>query len=406
MTSFMSNKKALSPDIESIEHIVFLGTYNANRFKDKIHAWLPELDLSSTALVVADNASTDGSEKWLLDLCSSLGFSSQFLRNQFNYGGYGNLMMNLDKFPGAHWITTLHQDDYYASNHVQNHRQVLSKSNPNLGLVCSEAKSIDTSGREVPFPRAFWLLENQMDPVTVFLAHLKQHAFPFSGASISTQVLRKFRVPWHSTAFPDTELVMKMIAEFSVEFAEGITVEYLENPTSESHALESQQKDFGAFVALSRVFAHPTFKRICEMIPIEHRAYFYDSLIDGIQARFADTRIRALLSQAVLEIVAEHIGMDSHLAELLSVGYRDVGDHRAVEHLSILNRASNKSFDGSKGASAEKVFSWAQESKKRYLLFGLGVFPRRIRKFFAIKIMKSRFGKKIFPNWNFDWKSK
>ena len=56
----MSIDRSTQPDAEALnrlighEHIVFLGTYNADPFRSKVEAWLFELDLSETALVVAN----------------------------------------------------------------------------------------------------------------------------------------------------------------------------------------------------------------------------------------------------------------------------------------------------------------------------------------------------------------
>lgn len=399
----MKPSKASTRDSDSSEHVVFLGIYNANPFRRKIQDWLPKLDLSSTELVIADNASTDGSEKWLRELSQSLSVNAHFLQNDKNYGGYGNLMNNLKYFPSARWVTTLHQDDFYRDNHVQNHRKVIEKSLDNLGMVCSESKSVDINGHEIPYPRAIWLLERGLDPVTIFIAHLKQHIFPFSGATFATEVLRRYYVPWHSTSFPDTELVMKMIAEFSVRFADGVTVDYLENPVSESHHLSNQQREFGAYVALSRVFAHPNFRKVCQLVPIAKRKFFYKSLNDGLRTRFTDTKLRELISQTMLEIVAEHIGMDSDLADLLVRGYQNVADYRAVAHLRTF---SNNEFEPQKllpTTSDGELPSNNQEPRYVFAFYFFRRIPRKLRiKLFRI-LMMTKYGKQKFPDWDFIW---
>lgn len=390
--------------IKSSKHIVFLGTHNANPFRQKIQDWLPNLDLRSTEFVIADNASSDGSATWLKALCSSLGATSHFLQNRRNYGGYGNLISTLEKFPEAMWITTLHQDDFYESNHIQVHLDLIRQSEPNLGMVCSEALSEDLNGYTIPYPRAIWLLENQLDPVTIFLAHLKQHVFPFSGASISTNVLRRFNVPWHSTAFPDTELVMKMIAEFGVKFAEGLTVRYLENPKSESHSLSRQQREFGAFVALIRVFSHPNFRKICDMVPIGARQHFYSSLQEGIASRFTDGTLRSAMNLTVLEIVAEHLSMDENLAALIADGYQRIGDYRAVGHLQVFSAKNQEIPRNLTQGDSIDVTDKTRGYGHKLILLLLRILPRNLRKRIFRFFMKSRLGKRLFPSWHLLWK--
>lgn len=124
-------------------------------------------------------------------------------------------------------------------------------------MICSEAKSRSEANKTIPYPRANWLLRQDADPIAVFLSNLKNHTYPFSGATFAREVLERFPIPWHSTAFPDTEIVMKMCVEYKVRFSTEVTVEYLENAESESHSLSSSQREFGAFQALIRVFFSP-----------------------------------------------------------------------------------------------------------------------------------------------------
>ena len=260
------NKSGTPTSIAQFEHVVFLGTFNADPFKVQIQGWLRGLDLAGVGLFVADNHSTDNTVTWMRELIADLNCFSVIAINKGNFGGYGNLAMNLVQFGSAKWVTTLHQDDRYSRNHVQNHRKIISHSAANLGMICSEAISVLPDGRRTGYPRAQWLLEDSPDPVTVFLAHLRNHAYPFSGATFSKDVLLKYPIPWHSTAFPDTEIVMKMAVDFRTEFASDVTVHYPENPSSESHSLTSQDRDFGVFQALLRVFAHPNYKVLCELV--------------------------------------------------------------------------------------------------------------------------------------------
>jgi glycosyltransferase involved in cell wall biosynthesis len=392
--------------IRGFEHVVFLGTYNADPFQDQIEKWLPALDLTNTALIVADNHSSDSTQQWMEKLIASLDCFSVLEVNERNFGGYGNLATNLHRFTDAKWVTTLHQDDQYAPEHIQNHRRVLKGAASDLGMICSEAISVTTDGKRIGYPRAHWLLENNPDPVTVFLAHLRNHAYPFSGATFSKNVLLNFPIPWHSTSFPDTEIVMKMAVDYRVEFADGVTVKYLENPNSESHSLAPRHRDFGAFQALLRVFAHPNYEKLCRQIPERDIAGYLKSLDEGISQRFQDTSYSELMKQAAFEITAQHIGTGPEMATHLAEGYVRVGDSRALEILHALGARTPKTAqEDSINLPGPKPHA-SSASAVGFLTALSGLLPRWLRKILFKALMSSSVGRSKLASWNFNWRDR
>ena len=392
--------------IDQFEHVVFLGTFNADPFQKQIEEWLPALDLTNVALIVADNNSSDNTRRWLSELIAGLKCFSIISVNEKNFGGYGNLATNLEKFKKATWITTLHQDDQYLPEHVQNHRKVIDGSGTSIGMVCSEAISVTPNGQIMGYPRAHWLLENHSDPVTVFLAHLRNHAYPFSGATFSKDVLLNFPIPWHSTAFPDTEIVMKMTVDYRTAFASGVTVKYLENPNSESHSLAPKHRDFGAFQALLRVFAHPNYEKLCGLIPQGDIPNYLKSLDEGISQRFQDADYARLLKQAAFEITAQHLGTGPEMASHLAEGYVRVGDVRALEILSALGAhippEVSKEEDKARSVSVdiEPPRNFAPAARVSAYL------PRWFRRILFKILMKTKFGRTHLASWDFDWRGR
>jgi len=382
------------------QHVVFLGIFNAERFLGKIGDWLPNLQFGDSALVIADNASTDKSSEMVSELAKHKGIPYAVIRNARNYGGYGNLAANLEYFHSAEWVTTLHQDDHYKANHLAGHREILKKPPENLGMVASEAKSLDVRGKSIPYPRANWLLAADADPVTIFLANLKQHVFPFSGATFAKQALLDFPIPWHSTAFPDTELVMKMVTDYRFVFAPGITVEYLENPQSESHSLSDINRDQGAFHALIRVFSHPNYAKICKAVRPESQDNFLDALIEGIQVRIHDPYLREILVQTTLELSAQYIGMSPKIAHRLVQVHLAARDYRAVEVLTNIASGNGQKLSFEHEEAAQ---SHSKNKGKSWLLSLLRSAPRGLRVFLMRSLMASSAGKRILRSWNFDW---
>lgn len=386
---------------ENAEHVVFLGLYNADKFREKISNWLPNLDLSGTKLLVVDNCSTDSTESWMLKLLETLEYPYEYRRNEMNLGGYGSLLNNISGLGKEGWVTTLHQDDSYPRNHVQAHRhEIRLQAYSDLGMICTEAVSVDTDNFRLSFPRGNWLLSKEWDAVEIFLAHLRNHIFPFSGATFRVVVLSEFKIPWHSTAFPDTELVMKMIGKYRIVYSTGEPVQYLENPTSEFHSLDNFQREFGAFQALIRVFSHKTFEQICLQVSASEHKVFMASLRNGIELRIRDQTLKMALTQFAMERVAEIIGLNPTVSIELSQGYRSVGDKFAVEILSRLSGLPVEYRSAGQQSNIKAKFDVPRCVAKFVAIF----IPLRLQKKLFSQIMRTRLGKALFPQWNFNWR--
>ncbi len=387
---------------ETFEHVVFLGLHNADRFQNKLSSWLPKLDLSGVKLFAVDNFSSDSTSEWAPALIQTLEGPHLFMSNKINLGGYGSLIQNLENIGNPTWITTLHQDDIYAANHIQNHKLKIRSAKSDLGMICTEAVSNGPNNSRIAFPRGNWFLDSKLDPIDVFLAHLRNHVFPFSGATFRTEVLRRYSVPWHSTAFPDTELVMKMSGQYSFEFSEGEPVTYLENPTSESHILDNYQRDFGSFQALIRVFSHNSFELICKRVKDSDLDDFLRSVREGIEIRISDPILRNSLVQFAIERSSEILGLNQTLAKHLIPGYLSVGDVSAVE---LLSRLSGSSFQ-----AADLVLAGTKlRSPSLSLQIGRVVallIPKSLHKKFYMLLLTTKIAKKFFPQWDFDWHTK
>ncbi len=398
----------LPPDSTSnaSHHAVFLGLYNAERFRGRISTWLPFLDLSESHLYIADNCSDSSPEGWIRELLDENDVNYSFFSNKNNYGGYGSLVSNLGAFDGAEWVTTLHQDDVYSPDHVQRHIALAKQNDASVGMICTEAVSEDLDGKEIPLPRGNWFLGPNSDPVDVFLSHLRNHVYPFSGATFRKSLLFDYPIPWYSTAFPDTELVMKTSSRYRVVFAAGTTVRYLENPESESHSLAPYHRDFGAFQALIRVFTHVSYGEICDMVPFSDRDSYLRSLVQGIDIRLSDRTLSFLLRQTALEITGTHFGIQNKMAEYLIDGYRAVGDVAAVNVL----RALSESFDPQDTSTAMASLLSGAPRRARITrtlsLMAFWVIPKGLRIQVARRIMRSSLGKRLFPHWDFAWRSK
>lgn len=398
---------------EVLDHIAFLGLYNADEFRTRIEKWLSRIDTSDVCLIVVDNASQDSTPEWIVDLLQcSTHKNFVVLRNTINLGGYGSLSNTLESLTRTTWVTTLHQDDIYDDAHLRNHRFILSRKLSKLGMVFSEVTSEDHKGRSIAYPRMTWLLDQNPSPAQVFLGHIRNHIYPFSGATFLVEMLKKYPIPWHSTAFPDTELILKSCTEFKAVLADGKPVRYLENPKSESHTLDIHQRDFGAALALVRVFFHPNFESLYLGVPICDRPKFLEHLREGISLRIHDNQLAHFLQHLAVESLSQGIGLTPELARSLRIGFLETGDEFASKLLARLSTidSSRGDFEADPSFEGENMTATRRRELpgiifvlKLMAKFVAGMMPLRLRRVLFQQFMRTKLGKKILPEWHVNW---
>lgn len=282
---------------------VFLGLYNAAGYWADIVANLETQSYKDCHLVIADNASKDGTWDSVINWIPK-GFASiTKIRNAANVGGAGNFYANLDSVKTP-WVTTLHQDDLYYANHLAKHQDLTSRASDRTAIVTTSMDSLGSDSR-VPkvAPRVNWVA-NLATPADVFLTHLRFHAIPFPAASFRTQAFADLEIPWHDTSFPDTETVIKLAADWELSTSPICTMAYRENPESESHAISPRQRQEGQARALVRLFHSAQAERIVRTVCQSDRDGFFRHALESVAMRIPDERLRQEVSLSLAESLA------------------------------------------------------------------------------------------------------
>jgi glycosyltransferase involved in cell wall biosynthesis len=259
-------------------------------------------------ILIVDNASTDGSATAIYEMCGKLrehGWQVALVRNPINLGGWGSLNLNLDLISNFGWVTTFHQDDQYAPNHLIEHMRACKLARKNVGMVSSESVSIDEKGRVLGYPRGAWMQSQEATQVNVFLNLIRNHFLPFSGASFRVEFLLQSNIPWTSTAFPDTELLLGGIPLWNYEYLEEPKVTYLENMQSESHSLNSVSRDHGSAAALLRIFSSAKFLNlVCGLENQEFNDFCFE-LVQALRVRFSQQVLARTVARYAIETAIE-----------------------------------------------------------------------------------------------------
>ena len=292
------------PELESPGISVFIGLYNSANHFDNIISNIKLQTLPNLPIVLADNCSSD--ETWVLakQLVELLPGRAVAIRNPVNVGGAGNFWSNMDLCP-TDWIATLHQDDIYFENHVKTLLNLITGSpNESAIVATSMGRYLEDVNKAAIFPRANWLLSDDSSSVDLFLANLRNHCIPFPAAAFKRDVLGSKNIAWHDTSFPDTELLLGILAEHKVKFSKEVTMAYRENSQSESHSLGHAQRIAGQELALNRIFLSDSFSKLITTLNDKDKDSFFRHILDSISMRLGEGEESKRLKRSLAEILA------------------------------------------------------------------------------------------------------
>jgi len=397
------------PHLLSAPHAAYLGLFNPTQHWASLTTWLSRLEKVGFPLLVVDNQSDDNSWNTTVKDIQALYPNSLFVRNPINLGGFGSLAVNLDLLKNTEWVTTFHQDDSYPSNHLLEHGKLTKGCYRDVAIISSEQESYSPSGARLGYPRASWLLGNDVNTKALFLANLKHHTLAFSGATFRIEMLQDISIPWHSTAFPDTEIVLKMLPKWTGLVTSASMVRYLENPISESHSIQDSEKNLGATMSLIRVFSTTNFGDLCRSLEENEVEGFVREMLIGLSTRISETRAASTVRLVALEAMAQHLGPNPIIAKELEAVYASIGAnasttllHRLHTFSTVENISPQESCTSiSSEAQSNRPRKWPLALIKQVLARFLGLLPRTVRIFLVRTSLNFLQKLHIKTKWHF-----
>lgn len=323
---------------------LYLGIYNGEKYLGSLFDQIQAQDNQNFKILVVDNNSLNVRKEMFKEWKIKYKSNFQFVKNKVNYGGHGSLFKNIDKIKTP-WFCTLHQDDYYKPNHVGTIIQLISKSAQNTVGVSTTMGSMSASGKTMNSkPRANWFSEN-LDQPGQFLQNLRSQAFPFPAAAFKLSVFKRTEVPFHNAAFSDTEQTLKMLAHGIFVYSDKETMHYRENPNSESHVLNDEERIIGATIGLSRIFCSKEFEVVLNKIDKHKRGLFADQLLKALPHRIPKSSSLDILKNLALEQMITKWGYSEKIvAQLLGNNYAAQYSKQTVEVINNLSGTTIKTI--------------------------------------------------------------
>ena len=188
---------------------VYVGIYNGIKFLNGIENFLNTSSLRDFNLVIVDNSSTDGSWDILENWVNKFDLPTKVVRNPINLGGGGGFELNKDLLQ-TEWVTFIHQDDQYETKHLETLFSAAIRSSSEVLAVSTEMGSLREDGSAIlSIARPIWLADST-NKANFFLANLRSHLVPWGSTIFKTREFLSIELPWHSSAFTDTELILSL----------------------------------------------------------------------------------------------------------------------------------------------------------------------------------------------------
>lgn len=319
---------------------VFVGLYNAVPYLEALIHQIEAQKLKDVHWLFIDNASSDDTWEDVNAWARESSLSTTLVRNGFNLGATGSIFVNLDLVT-TEWVAFMHQDDVYLPTHFSTLAKAAAESSPNAVGVFSDMGRIRHTGRRIgSYPPPIWMVPD-LEPATVFLSLLRNHCIPWPTLAVRTIPFRETESPWHSTAFPDTEITMRLAAKGTFVHIRKETMRYRDNAASESRSIDDRERKFGATVSLFRVFNSAEFGMLANSLPPEDRSDFVVGLRNAILVRLGETERAMLVIAGAFERLSQLWDHDEPtvLAEL-GILYEELGAHATSTLLKRMTSAT------------------------------------------------------------------
>jgi glycosyltransferase involved in cell wall biosynthesis len=382
---------------------VFLGIYNGEKYLEGLFHQIENQDSTNFNLLLVDNASKDKSFNIIKDWPKKLtNIDVEVIRNPKNLGAGGSLNLNLDLIDTP-WFITMHQDDFYKPNHISVLLALINQAGDEISGASATMGSMTNEGKKMkPFPRSTWF-GSELDKYGQFLQNIKSQSIPFPCTAFKTDVYKKTRVLIHNPSFSDTEQTLKMLCHGKFLVTNEETMLYRENPISESHSLNGNEREIGAYLGLNRVFASKLFVEFIQALDRD-KSFDYLQLLNGaIEERIKDSKLQQVLQISLLENLLEAIGYEhKELIKILSNKYENFASLQTLNNLSNLGEFSIDLVH-IQDRSISEFPGWKKKLWDKYFLSQIS-FPDLIHKKTIKTLYKIVFWIKPNHRWNTKWK--
>lgn len=372
---------------------VFLGIYNSVPFIDdlleslKVQKWNP-----SVHLLVVDNFSTDDSLERLRDSLLRVDCKVTLVRNSVNLGALGSLYRNADLI-NTEWLTFLHQDDQYLPNFLTSClREISGQPHKDIATISFDYLTVQGKKKAVHSANPTWFASGRPGH-RAFLENLANHSIPWPCTVFKARYLLESPVPFHSSAFLDTEIALKESGRGRHVYVSETVMNYRVHDESGSHALASGEQEFLRTSSILRVVASADFADLVRSIPPTNQANWLLEVSSAAEAYVVSPDLKKLLRISIAEFVVlalnyKNLDCNQILADFLE-GIGASRPSRLIRDLSELAQTDSSQIK-------DQIHAEQQEEKRTFFSWAdlIGQLVSRVPRFLvvlAFRLIPKRF---------------
>ena len=322
---------------------VFLGTYNAEPWIQHVIQSLEAQNSEPFSVVIIDNNSTDKTVSIVKDVLEnhSLRNDYRLFKNQKNIGAISSFLDQLDLFD-SEWIVMIHQDDYYHSDHISTLKLAMSECSDETSILFTGMSRIDGEGREIIAPPTLSSKVSENDRFENFLMSLQIFPVNFPACALRTADLKNVITSRHTTAFNDTEMILRMMCVSDVKYIPKETMHYRTYSGNASSITGSLANDKAVFIGFNELFHS---KEVTDLLAKQDSKKSIEKLIEAIngaiEIRLSDQILKNLIRVTIAESLHRLYGFENQLvARFLSESLMQLNLER--ESSVVINLSNHK----------------------------------------------------------------
>ena len=289
---------------------IFLGTYNGEKWVSDSINYLERQDAKPFDVVIIDNGSTDKTvpiiQKKLKE--ADLVNNYKLIVNESNIGAIATFLDRLELF-NSEWIIMVHQDDVYLPNYISTLKSAIENVSSETSIIFSAMRRIDEKNQEILSPPTLASKLSEKDRFQNLLLSIQLQPVNFPACAMKTSSLNSIQTSRHTTAFNDTEMILKLLCVSDIKYVAEETVFYRVHQGNASNITSTNASDYSVFIGLIEFINSKEFNSIVTTNSTdENFKLLINAFANSIKIRIINEDLQKVLSYIIAERLIRQFG--------------------------------------------------------------------------------------------------
>jgi glycosyltransferase involved in cell wall biosynthesis len=366
---------------------VFLGTYNASPWIENLVHALEKQTCDPFTVNIIDNASTDDTLELIENLFATFQMRNNYklVKSSLNIGPISTFMDRLELFD-TDWIFMVHQDDYYHPDHFQVLIDGINEAKETTGIVFTAMQRMNENSVEIFSTPTLSSKLSEQNRLENFLLTLQINPVNFPSCALRKSLLQKVNTTRHTTAFNDTEMLLRMMCISDVKYLPVETMHYRIHSGNADKVTDPFANSYAVVNGFIQLFESSEFAELLENISLDAD---FDNLVLAINSaldiRITDLHLRNLLRGILAESLIRKTGYtNSAFVSLLKEAHVALSlnaELKVIENLSKDTSYTSNNLTESSNQNLNYAELSLEQIQKKNLNIGISInhIPLKLR---------------------------